>query len=89
MTTPTCLACRATPSTTIIEDGWTPLCGPCSANVGTPVRIGRRAVCHVGSIHGTVVQFDESVWAKSGLAELALDDGTTGWYPLAELVPAV
>jgi hypothetical protein len=89
MTTPICLACRANPSTTITEDARTPLCGPCCALVGAPITIGQRAVCHVGSIHGTVVRFDESVWAESGLAELAHDDGTTGWYPLAELAPAV
>jgi hypothetical protein len=57
--------------------------------VGAPVAIGQRAVCHIGSIHGTVVRFDESVWAESALAEIAHDDGTTGWYPLAELAPGV
>ena len=87
MTTPICLACLVTPSTTI--DHWTPLCGPCCAQVGAPLTVGQRAVCHVGSIQGTVVRFDESVWAESGLAELAHADGTTGWYPLAELAPGV
>ena len=89
MTTPICLACRANPSTTITEDGWTPLCGQCCALVGAPLTIGERAVCHIGSIQGTVVGFDESVWAESGLAEIDHTDGTTGWYPLAELAPAV
>jgi hypothetical protein len=36
-----------------------------------------------------VVRFEESVWAESGLAEIAHEDGTTGWYPLAELAPGV
>jgi hypothetical protein len=57
--------------------------------VGAPLTIGQRAVCHVGSIQGTVARFDESVWPESALAELAHADGTTGWYPLAELAPGV
>lgn len=88
MTTPICLACRANPSTTIAEDVWTPLCLACADRVGTPIEPGRRAVCRIGSIHGTVARFDESSWGGSDLAELVHDDGTTGWYPLAELAPA-
>jgi hypothetical protein len=64
------------------------MCPACADRVGTPIEIGKRAVCHIGSIHGTVVRFDDSAWAESGLAELAHEDGTTGWYPLAELAPA-
>jgi hypothetical protein len=86
-TTPICLACRANPSITIIDDGWTPMCAACVDRVGSPIEIGRRAVCHLGSIHGTVVRFDESTWVNSSLAELADDAGTTAWYPLAELAP--
>ncbi len=87
MTTPICLACRANPSTTITQDGWTPLCRACVRNVGKPLTIGKRAVSHYGSIEGTVVRFDQSAWAESWLAEVAHDDGTTGRYPLAELAP--
>lgn len=83
-----CLACRVNPSATIPGEEWTPLCAACLQRIGTPIAIGQRAVCWVASIEGRVVRFDERTWASSSLAELALDDGLSAWYPLAELAPA-
>lgn len=83
-----CAACGTNPSVAVPDEGWTPLCSDCADRVGTPVAIGERAVCRVGSIEGRVTRFDERSWAGSILAELAHADGWRGWYPLAELAPA-
>ena len=86
MTTPVCLACRTIPSIDVDHE-WTPLCSTCDDRLGTELIVGRRAVCRVGSIDGVVRRFDHATWADSGLAQLAHDDGTMGWYPLADLAP--
>jgi hypothetical protein len=88
MKTTICLACGRNPSTTITEDGWTPMCPACGDLIGTPIEVGGRAVCHIGSYCGTVLRFNDSTWDESDMAELAHDDGTTAWHPLAELCPA-
>ncbi len=89
MKTIKCAACQERPSVTITEDGWTPLCQDCVDKVGTPVRKGKRAVCHFGSLQGTVTGFDGKGWADSGLASINTGAAQPAWIPLAELTPAI